>query len=447
LSACLLALALFAIYNLNLRHGSGVDSIAATVQPVSIIREGSFNLDEYRTLLSTNTPALDLSLREFGGIQQRNGHLVSSYPLGAAVLAVPVFWVADRMHYLREWHHYRVVGKIAASLMVAMAAAFVFLTLRQTLSTGAAWTIALFFGLGTSAWPSSSQELWQHGPGTLCLAISAYLLVLFAKAPTWRLAFAAGLFLGLAVLCRLLNLIPVALLSCFMLFHHRKYSVAFFVPLVAIAIPLAYFNLTTYGQLSGGYAAIYQSHWHAWRRLSISGGFNNPLLQGLRDVLASPGRGLFIYSPFLIPAYVAALCYAVRTRHPLRRYFALWIILMSIMLAKNAIWWAGASFGARYFSETCVALTVCLGPLWPLLTRRRLYHAAFIASGLFSVVLNGIGAFVAPYGCSDPQSVDRHVEWLRDWRRPEFLRCVKLAVVVGPQSPEILTYKSGDVDF
>jgi MFS family permease len=447
LAASLLAAILFCVYNLNFRHGTGVDSISTTVLPVSIIREGNLDLDEFRALLSTHTRALDLSLNEFGGIQEQHGHLVTSYPLGAAIMAVPFFWIADRMHYLREWHHYRVVGKIAASFMVALSASFVFLALRLTLPATVCWLIALFFGLGTSAWPVSSQELWQHGPGTLCLAASAYVLARFSGSPSQRFAFMAGLFLALAVLCRLLNVVPVIALSCFILFHHRNYAVAFFAPLVACALAIAYYNIATYGQLSGGYDAIYQSQWHAWRGLNSHNAYSNPLLQGLTDVLLSPGRGLFLYSPFLIPAYVASIYFLIRPPQPLLRYLALWVILMSLALAKNTLWWGGANFGPRYFSETCVALAMLTGACWPLLTRCRFCYPAFIASGLFSISINGIGAVFAPYGCTDPTAVDRHPDWLRSWRHPEILRCVKLAVTLGPQPPEMLLYRSGDTDY
>ena len=446
--AVVLALLLFLAYNANFRHGDSVDTISTTALPVSIIKEGNLDLDEFRALLSTNTRALDAALIYFGGMQERNGHLVTSYPLGSAILAAPLFWVADQMNYLREWHHYRVIGKIAASFMVALSAAFVFLTLRLNLSRNAAWLIALLYGLGTSAWSISSQELWQHGPGALCLAIGIYSLALLTKAPTQYSAFTAGLFLGLAVLCRLLNVIPVVALSCFILLHHRKYAFTFFTPLVAIAIPLAFYNAATYGNLSGGYDAVYQSKWHAWRGLDSHNTYAHPLLKGLADILASPSRGLFIYSPFLVPAYLATLFFIFRPQFPLQRYLALWVILMSIVLAKNVLWWGGASYGSRYFSETCVALAILTGGLWPLLTSRKAFYFAFIASGLISIAINGIGAFFAPCGWADePTSIDRNAERLWDWRDPEILRCAKFGVYNGFKPPEILLYKSGDTDL
>jgi len=121
---------------------------------------------------------------------------------------------------------------------------------------------------------------------------------------------------------------------------------------------------------------------------------------------------------------------------------------MSIVLAKNVLWWGGASYGPRYFSETCVALAILTGGLWPQLTRHKAFFVAFIGSGLISIAINGIGAFFAPCGWADePASIDRYPERLWDWRDPEILRCAKFGVYNGFKPPEILLYRSGDSDL
>jgi len=446
--ALALALILLCIYNLNFRHGSTVDTISTTALPVSIIEEGNFDLDEFRTLLSTNTRALDVALIYFGGIQERDGHLVSSYPLGAAVLAAPFFAIAKQAGYLQQWHQYRVTGKVAASFMVALSAAFIYLTLLLFIENRAAWLIALLFGLGTSAWSISSQELWQHGPGTLCLAIAVYALALLEQKPSHRLGFIAGLFLGLAVYCRLLNAIPTAALSLFMLFHQRKYLAAYVAPLAAMAVVIAHYNLTTYGSLGGGYDAIYLSKVHAWRHLDSSSAYTNPLLKGLADVLISPSRGLLIYSPFLIVGFVAAPVLALRPHFALQRYLALWVALMCIVLAKNTLWWGGASFGPRYFSETCVALALLTGAAWPYLQRHRALLGLFLVSGIFSVFVHGTGAFFAPCGWeSVPSLTDIKTERFWDWHDTEITRCMNYGLQNGFKPAEILLFKDGDQDL
>lgn len=446
--AVALVVILLCAYNLNFRHGSGVDTIPATAQPVSLLNEGNFDLDEFRALLSYNTHALDASLVYFGSIQERDGHLVSSYPLGAAVLAVPFFAVAQSAGYLKQWHHYRVVGKIAASTMVALSALFIFLALRLTIETPAAWGIAMLYGLGTSAWSISSQELWQHGPGSLCLAIAVYALCRMEREPSRRLAGMAGFFLGFAVYCRLLNVVPVGAMALFMLIHHRRYLSAFLLPLFCMAGIIVYYNLATFGNLSGGYDAIYQSKIHGWRQLGSHNVYSHPLGQGLADILLSPSRGLLIYSSFLLPAFAGAVYFAVRPATPLQRYLILWVALMSMVLAKNALWWGGATYGPRYFSETCVALTLLVGGTWPYLKRHGFLKLLFVAAGTASIFIHGIGAFFAPCGWeASPVANDLKPERHWEWRDPEIRRCLDFGLQHGFKTPEILNFRDGDKDF
>ncbi len=446
--ALALVLLLFCAYNLNFRHGSGVDTIPATAQPVSLLNEHNFDLDEFRVLLSTNTRALEASLVYFGAIQERDGHLVSSYPQGAAMLAVPFFAVAQYTGYLKQWHHYRVVGKIAASTMVALSALFVFLALKLSIETPAAWLIALFYGLGTSAWSISSQELWQHGPGSLCLAIAVYALCRMERQPCHRFAVIAGFFLGFAIYCRLLNAIPAGALALFMLIHHRRHLIAFLAPLLCMAGVIAYYNLSTFGNLTGGYDAIYQSKVHAWRQLDSHNVYSHPLGQGLADILLSPSRGLLIYSPYLLPAFAGALYFWRRPASTLQRYLLLWVLLMSMVLAKNVLWWGGATFGPRYFSETCVALTLLVGGAWPYLKRFGFMKLLFIACGVLSIFIHGIGAFFAPCGWeTTPVSNDLQPERHWEWRDPEIRRCLDYGLQHGFKTPEILNFRDGDQDF
>jgi hypothetical protein len=447
--ALALFLLLFCIYNANFRHGSSTDTISTTALPVSIITEGDFDLDEFRGLLSTHTQALDAALKYFGGMQERDGHLVSSYPLGAAVMAVPFFAAAHYSGYLQQWHHYRVVGKIAASAMVAFAAVFIFLALRLQIDQRAAWMLALFFALGTSAWSISSQDLWQQGPGSLCLAAAIYALSRLEREPSQTLAVLAGICLGLAVYCRLLNAVPTAALSLFMLLHQRRYLIAYLAPLAAFACVIAYYNLTTFGNLSGGYDAIYKSPAHAWRGIDSASGYSNPLLKGLVDTLVSPSRGLWIYSPFTLAGFAAIIPLLRTPGQPvLPRYLALWVAMMCVILAKNTIWWGGATFGPRYFAEVCIALAVLAGVSWQWLRDSRLARAAITAGGIVAIAIHGIGALFAPCGWEvEPTLTDVDPSRFWNWRDMEIERCAKSGFVNGFKSPEILLYKAGDTDL
>ena len=77
---------------------------------------------------------------------------------------------------------------------------FVFLAARGFVQPVPAVLIALAFGLGSCAWPVSSQALWQHPASTFFLSLAAWLLLRSEGQPlaaAW-----CGAAFGMAVLCR-----------------------------------------------------------------------------------------------------------------------------------------------------------------------------------------------------------------------------------------------------
>lgn len=440
LPAFALVLLLFCLYNINFRFGDGPDTIPSTAMPASILAEGTFNLDRSRAMLAENNDALNIAFI-FKAVQERGGHLVSSYPLGNALMAVPVYAIAKYSGHLEHWYQYRIAGKISASLMVALSAMFIFLALNLSIETPAAWLIALFFGLGTSAWSVSSQALWQHGPGTLCLAIAMYTLYRMEYRPTHLLAAIAGLFFGLAIACRIPNFVAVGVLSLFMLVHQRKYLPAYLLPLACVTGFVAYYNYSTFGDLKGGVGVLLSSKIHAWRQIqpTVMDFFSYPVGRGLANILISPSRGLFIYSSYVLPAFIGIAHFILRPASALHRYLSLWVLSMSIFLASISVWWSGATYGPRYFSETCVALTLLVGAAWPFIKRHRILRAAFILSGIASIAIHAIGAFFAPCGWElTPVPNDYKPERHWDWRDPEIARCAGYGWHNGFKTPEIL---------
>ena len=70
------------VYNANGRQLGAADTIPSRLLPYSILREGNFDLDEFRFLYAHGVPAY---------LFQSRGHLVSQYPPGPAILALPFY--------------------------------------------------------------------------------------------------------------------------------------------------------------------------------------------------------------------------------------------------------------------------------------------------------------------------------------------------------------------
>jgi len=447
LVAFFVTLGLFATYNLNFRHGSGVDTIGSTLLPVSLLREGNLDLNEFRDLLDNESGTLRAGLA-FGTLQERDGRLLNSYPPGAGILAAPVFAIALATGNLESWHDYRVTAKLAASLMVALSGGFLFLTLRSWLPQGPSLALTALYGLGTSAWPVASQELWQHPPGMLCLSIGIYCLIRMDQTPNLKYALITGFCFALAIIIRNLNLFPAVALSLYILIRQRRYLPYFLLPLISVGAVTAVYNLTTYGDLSGGYSAIYTSKWHGWRGLTPENSFSLPLLRGLANILLAPSKGALIYSPYMLFGIIAMFMFRTVVRHPLGPYLVLWVLLMLYVLSKNLLWWGGTAYGARYFSELAIALTLLIGVIWPTLAQHRWFVPILAVLGACSILIQAVGAFLYPCNWEEtPRRVDIFTERYWDLSDMQITRCVREACDKGPPPLEILEYQPGDPDF
>ena len=126
----------------------------------------------------------------------------------------------------REPRHLRWHGAaLTAFPLIAVAALFVFLAARRFVQPVPAVLIALAFGLGSCAWPVSSQALWQHPASTFFLSLGAWLLLRSERRPlaaAW-----CGAALGMAVLCRPTVAVVVLCTAAYLLCVDRRRCVAF----------------------------------------------------------------------------------------------------------------------------------------------------------------------------------------------------------------------------
>src|SRR5262249_49417385 len=79
----------------------------------------------------------------------------------------------------------------------------------------------------------------------------------------------------------------------------------------------------------------------------------NPLGRGLYEVLLSPSRGLFVFSPFLAIVTGLALAGFRRLRRDRLYVLALAAVALPVVFtAMKAWWWGGHAFGPRLLAET-----------------------------------------------------------------------------------------------
>jgi hypothetical protein len=330
---------------------------------------------------------------------------VSAYGIGAGLTALPLFAllstvVDDLAHRpAAVWF----AAKFVASLCVAVSVAVVFLCVRRFVGLKESVLIALAFGAGTCMWSMASQTLWQHGPNAMFLSIGIYCLLQIPRSAWW--AAGCGAMFGCAVLCRptmALVVIPVGLYllaTAVRRYRERENRPSLgtaFAPLVVYVVAGLPFAL-----IQGYYSWLHLGSPWASAQMEIArrfteatgGPWRTPLVEGACGILFSPSRGLFVYSPILLFSFwgIARLWRDPRL-HPMRPLSAAALLLV-LMQSKWYSWYGGHSFGYRLLVDTVPLLAVCSVAVVPVMRRKKVVLALFVAALAWSVGVQVIGAY------------------------------------------------------
>jgi hypothetical protein len=369
----------------------------------SLLYQRNADLDEYADLLRAN---------DFYAIERINGHFYSSFPVGASLIAMPVVLVADT---LRIRAGDGTIEKFTASLVTALTAVLVYLLARQSLDVAGALFITFIFAFCTAAWSTASRALWQHGPSMLTLTLTLWILTLARRRP-WLVQF-AGPPLALACVIRPTNAIPAVVLSAFVLIAHRRRVVPYALWMLPIAIPAVGFTLSIYHSVLPPY--------YAPGKIGHGGTFATALV----GTVASPNRGLFVFSPILLLSVYGAWLKLRRDRDLLDGALVVIVLLHWLAVASFPIWWGGHSFGYRLLSDMVPYLVYFLIPViarFPALSgprRAALTTAVGVLVAIsFAINFRGANTRAVYRWNSEPVNVDTVPSRVWDWRDPQFLR-------------------------
>jgi hypothetical protein len=367
------------------------DSLPARYLPFSILRRGDFFLD--------GIPALAVSPRPHF-VQRVRGQLVSDYPVGAALLALPLYVPSVLGGVPPDSALAEQLEKLSAATIVAASAVLLYLTLGRLTSTPIALVLAAVYGLGTSNLDVSSQAQWQHGAGQLALAAALLCLVYGRRDPTWLAR--AGLPLAFAVLCRPPNAILIAPLVAYAVLR-RPCPWRFFVwALSPIAFQLWY-SATYFGD-------PFRSQFP----LLGSGLWSMQLSDGLAGLLLSPGRGLLAYSPVFIFSAAGMVLAWRRGGDALMRALSVGVVASVLLYARWIAWWGGLAYHPpRILVDLTPALVVLLVPVMPAVRRSLSARALFAALVLWSVLAHAL-TLLAPRRV-EAFSSDRFFERVWAW--------------------------------
>lgn len=372
LAAAGVAALIFVLLVANGRPIGAGDTRASERVAASLVQELDFDLDEYPEVAEPFA-------RELGGRR------VSIYPVLSAVLAAPVLYAAKLAFPLDETGS-AFAGKLAASLLSALAAGILFLVVCRRWPASTALGTAVVFALGTSVW-ATSQGLWQHPAVVLFLSL-ALLFVLRAADGEEAWAGRAGLPLALAVAARHAEAPLVAVFALGIAARWPRRLPA----LVAWALPGAAFVAL--------YGAAYLGSPLAQAFPDAASRFTTPWGLGQLGLLVSPGKGLLFFTPV---AAIAAVGLAQAWRFG-ERWLAgtlgLALLAQLVFLGRWGEWHGGECWGPRLLTGALPLLFVFLP--WGL---ERLPTLGVLAAAL-SIGVQALGAFAYDY------------RWERLYQRP-----------------------------
>jgi hypothetical protein len=318
------------------------------------------------------------------------GVYASTFGIGTAIAAVPffapAFWLfGDRMgpDTASFWYF----AKTVASLYVLASVILIYLCARSFASVNLSFVIALIYAFGTAIWSISSQALWQHGPSEFLIALSAYLLL----RQKFRHLLIAGMALGLASLCRPVNLAVVLTLFAYLLMTEKRKAWPFLLGATPPVSFLGAYNWFTYGA-PWKFGQTLVGQFTALTKTGSPDVWQTPFLQGLAGILFSPSRGILIFSPFLALAILGSvMCWRNPTYRPLRPLlFA--VLAIFAPACKWFDWWGGFSYGYRLVVDSCPLLILLCIPALPLV-RIPVFRFLIGLSLVWSIYVQALGAF------------------------------------------------------
>jgi hypothetical protein len=281
-------------------------------------------------------------------------------------------------------------AKLHGSMLVAGSAVILFLIALGYTTRWRALFTAACYALGTCAWAVSSQHIWQQTANAFFLCLGC---LFFLRGPDSRkLVAASGAAFGAALACRSTSLLLLLAVAIYLAVWHKKSVYAFVAATVPVPAALGVYNWYYFGNpFSLGQEIV--GHTMAMEKTGSPELWQTPLYEGALGLLASPSRGLLIFSPFLV--FAAFGIFRIWRDARFRAFRPLTIATLAIMAVqcKWFDWWGGWTYGYRPWLDVVPLLTLFLLPVIERLGKRVVLTAAFSVTLAWSVFVQIVGAF------------------------------------------------------
>jgi hypothetical protein len=362
---------------------SSGDNLATRVLPSIVLTRGTVDL--------STTPPFDGPKLPYAAVKT-GGRVLNLFPSGTAFVALPHAALAllgsgervtPELVERREKH--------AAALITVAAVALLWAAARRW-GDGAALGAAAVFALATPVPASAAQALWSFTGEIFCFALALYLALRPRPLPAW-----AGVAAGAAFACRPTALAGAAAIGFALLATDRRGATRFAAGLGGTLAAVCAIQFALYGHPLGAYGATN----------TAQGAFNPDFAGGLAGVLASPGRGLLVFCPWVL---LLPLGLTIRKRSD--GGLSAWTLASLaaaagtvLFAASHVQWWGGWSLGPRLAAEAAPFLALASVPLFR--RARRPLRAAFFFLVAFAAVTQLLLAYSPRAWVWDAEVLDR----------------------------------------
>jgi glycosyltransferase involved in cell wall biosynthesis len=359
--------------------------------------------------------------QDFYAIEYPDHRPRTRYPIGASLLAVPAVALASWLDpsfadELRNELPEQFEQTVASIIGAAAGVVFFWVILSQFQSLAIALASTFIFSFCTSIWSTATRALWQHGPLVLMLTIAMLLLVRARQRPA--LIQFVSLPLAMAYVIRPTAIVPIAMLSTYVLVCHRAWFEKYVGWAMLIAIPWIAYNFAVYKTLLPPYYSR-----EAFSQTTV-------FAEGLLGNLISPSRGLLVYSPVLVFA-LSGFVLALRdpAQRPLNLSYGAIVVVHLIIVGAGSMWWTGHSYGPRFTTDIVPFLVYFTAFNFRLPATFRPH--AQIALSSYIAVIALVSALIHAQGALRPatlawnvvpSNVDQRNSRLWDWSDPQFAR-------------------------
>ena len=365
------------LYLINFRWRGSGDTVAASVEPFAILQHGSLDL----------SPFFNYNIQgDVSQVYAFHGKIISKYSSAAGIFLTPFYLLTGLagVHQTDLLCHQ--LQKMGASFMVALSAYFLLKTLDRLVTHKWAVIFTIAYALGTASFSTSSQAIWQHGPSQLFICLGLYWLTdsRMDKRDSWFTpVFFGGLCWATAIWCRYTDLLLYGSVFAWFTFYRRRQLGVFLLgslPAFAVLAWDNYFHSGSFWMTGyGGKQFAFTASW--W--------------QGPLGILFSPGRGLLLFSPFVIFSFWSLLGPGRKEwKNSYRPFFAAAILADIFLYGLWYDWGGGWCYGSRLTADLTPLLAFSLYPQAPRFQASRRLGLSFLFLVGLSILIQIPGVFL-----------------------------------------------------